>query len=291
MAVTSNAMFNNAIVGTPQVGVDVDTYETHKNPSFAVGTMFERQDGARFRYSHFGADTTVGYIVSQDVSESSIEFTENAIIDPGSGTNVPGETMAHNAIGSRYIELTDSATAHSANYYAGAYLIVSDGTAEGPTYRIKGSTLTGNPTSGRMRLELYRSLVEALDATTDIQIVGCKWANLEPAVDGSDEVVAGVACTTVDISEKAFGWVQTRGICGVKFQEGDTGAAADVGRLISLDQTTAGTAEITAADAAGLSGSALADEIVNEFIIGRYAMPPVGVAVTSVTIAVDLTIE
>ena len=80
MAVSSSSFFSNAIVGTPQVGADIDVYGSSTSPKFAVGFGFTRADGSKYRYSHFGAATNRGLCVSTDVSEIQQLYVDNGSI-------------------------------------------------------------------------------------------------------------------------------------------------------------------------------------------------------------------
>ena len=72
MAIGTGIWFNNSLVGIPSVASDVDIHRTDVAASakFAIGTGFERSDGARFRYCHFGASCNRGIVVATDASES-----------------------------------------------------------------------------------------------------------------------------------------------------------------------------------------------------------------------------
>ena len=102
MAVSSSSYFNNAIVGQPQVGGDVDITETHTSPKYAVGQLWTRSDGAKFAYAHFGATTTQGRLCSQDISESgAIALNTLTVVAPNAAQNTDdGTTNSH------YIEAT-----------------------------------------------------------------------------------------------------------------------------------------------------------------------------------------
>lgn len=214
MAVSVSSAYNNSIVGIPQIGGDVDIYEMHSEPRFAIGTMFERQDGARFRYAHLGdADVSQGKLVAQDMSESSEAVDQITVVAPGSAVAVADDSIKPGTVGSRYIEGTIASIA--ADQYKGGYLVVSNNTGEGYTYRIRGNTASGNPASGNLRIELYDKLQSTLSATSDVVITGPLQGNLEIATITTDDVVGGVTVSSVDVSEKPFCWVQTRGISAV----------------------------------------------------------------------------
>ena len=214
MAVSTSITHDRGLVGTPQVGADVDVYETHSTPRFAIGTGFPRSDGAVFRYSHFGAACKQGLVVSQDFSESGTTQIDSRVIAVSSTTAVSGETISPNSIGAYYVQI--SLGGITADQFAGGYLCISNGTGSGYTYRIQGNTVSGSPATGQIYIRLWKPLAATLDATSDISIAGNRWANLESATSATDPLVAGVVVGAVtDISDKPYGWVQTKGIIGV----------------------------------------------------------------------------
>lgn len=209
MAVSSNSYFSNSAQAPRQVAGDVDIYAAHSTPKHAIGERIVRQDGNEYVYSHFGAATAPGLLVSQDLSESALVDTDNSVIAPASAV-----TTTDGTIGSKYIQLT--AAGVTAQQFAGGYLHATDDSGEAYTYRIKGNTATNDPASGDIRVELYDKLQVAVDATTDVAITGSLYANLEAATQATDEVVAGVS--VANMSEGEFGWVQSKGVATVLTQ-------------------------------------------------------------------------
>jgi hypothetical protein len=237
MAVSTTSYFNNAIVGQTQIGGGVDLYSSSTEPSFAVGTAFMRSDGNVFRFGHFGAATNRGAAVATDISESCLADTDNAVIAPASAVAVAGETMKPGAIGSHYFEMTLAAT--TADQYAGGYVVITDDTGEGYTYRVKGNTATDNPATGNIRVELYDRLQVALDATSDVAINGCRWANLEGATT-TDYDVCGVSMETQAAAD--YGWVCSKGVVGYLDSGGCT-----AGQAIAPSATAGALADAAAA--------------------------------------------
>jgi len=205
MAVATTSYFSNSIQGIPQIGGDVDLYVSGTTPKFAIGYRIQRQDGAEFVYSHFGATTGAGQLTSQDLSESSLVDSDNIVIAPASA-----ETVTDGTVGSKFLQVTLAAV--TAGMYAGGYLTITDDTGEGHTYRIKGNTATDDPATGDFRIELCDKIVVALDATSDIAITGSLYANLEPSTT-TDTAVSGVSMVAQAAAD--YGWVQTAGVAGV----------------------------------------------------------------------------
>ncbi len=212
MAVSTNSYFSNAIIGTPQVGADIDLYGTDLTPKLAVGTGFTRSDGCKYRYCHFGLLSAKGVLMSRDISETDQLYIDNArmVSLVANYVQKPGETLGPNVIGSNYIQVTLTVTA---DQYAGGYVSITSGTGIGFQYRIRGCTATNNPVSGDAYLELYDKLVVAVDSNTGLQISGLPYANLEIVDDSDDRLAVGVPVTNNSIG--SYGWVQTYGTATV----------------------------------------------------------------------------
>ena len=218
MTISENTYFNNGVMGIPGAGVNWNTFGSSSTPQCAVGTLIERQDGARFRYGHFGADTTEGSAVAPNRGQSHVVVDAITVVAPTSA-----QTTTDGTIGYTYIEATPTNTPGT-DSYAGGYLTVSNNTGEGFSYRIKGNTTLGNPASTTFRIELYSKLQASLSATSDIVITGSSWNNLQPVGDGNS-TATGVSVNNVDASEKPYSWVQTKGIAAV-LQDSGNGAVA-----------------------------------------------------------------
>jgi len=234
MAVSSSSKFSSGRTqGVPSASVDFNKFAKHETPRFAIGFKVEDSDGNIYRYSHFGDDVNRGVLVSQDISESSLGDSDNAIVASASCTVTSDGTK-----GSKYLEITTGIYGSTTNteiktdQYAGGKFITSDDTGEGYTYDIVGNTAN---TAATIRLQLRQPLQAALDATTDFIIVGNRYANLEIATNGTDAAIAGVTCQTMDVSEEAWGWVQTKGIVSILSQGTDV-----IGENISITNVTSG---------------------------------------------------
>lgn len=206
MGVSTDVWYQGSKPGVPTVGSDINIRDRHKLPRYSLGTKAECSDGRVYRYSHFGADTNRALVVAQDISESGQTSIDNIVVAPASA-----QTTTDGTTGQKFLELTLASV--TKDEYAGGYLAVTNATGEGYTYQIKGNTATNNPTSGNIRMELWENLVLALDASTDIAIMGSKYQNLEAASASTDNVLAGVTVMDITVSDKSYGWVQTRGPC------------------------------------------------------------------------------
>ena len=220
MAVSTSSYFNNAIIGTPQVGADIDIYETGSNPKYAVGFGFERSDGNKYRYCHFGAITDVGEIAATDNIESSTTATGMSLQKLSPTLYTPaGVNVAPNAIGSYYIQMNHtggnlSVAKVTKDVFAGGYIGFVGGSGTDLTYRIKGNTDAGIPAAGECYLELYSPLVTPVDTTTSFLIQGCKYANLEPALSTAPRYANASGFAVVGNSAANYGWICTKGVTG-----------------------------------------------------------------------------
>lgn len=230
MAVSTSSYFSNSIIGVPQVGADIDIYETSSSPKYALGFGFTRADGNKYRYAHFGALSNRGTLVAVDVSESGATKIEN--IGAVLANRSTQDNILSNAIDSRYLQLVITATA---DQFAGGYITITTGAGSGFTYRIKGNTATSanNPVTGNVLVELHDKVVVAIDSNSDIVIAGCPYANLE-GITTTDQVPAGV--TVTNNTAASYGWIQTTGMIGV-LQDITIGT---IGRNVTVSSNTTG---------------------------------------------------
>lgn len=238
MAISTSTYFSNSLVGVPQVAGDVDVLATHSTPRFAVGTKFERQDGAIFRYAHFGAACTGGQIMCPVTSETTYNTVTSAVMSTSTTYQSAGDPIGvlPNGIGSRYLVLT--VITATANQYAGGYVVATnhkdDGVQQdgyGVCYRIKSNTATTTSTPYYAKFELYDQLVATIGTSAFITIAGSKYHDLVPgkAAAATANLPAGVA--TRKQAAAAFGWVQTRGIGGCLIEAAAGGSAGDIAVL------------------------------------------------------------
>ena len=213
MAIDANSYFSNQAsvgLGGATAG-QFNKFDLHATPKYNLGFKVEQADGSVYRYSHFGAATNRGILVSQDISETSVVDTDNVVIAPASAVAVVDQTQKPGAIGSNYVQLTLASI--TANQFRGGKFVTTDDTGEGYTYDILANTATDTPASGDIRLTLAQPLQVALDTSTDISIMGNRYSDLEAATS-TDEDPAGVSCSTTT-SALPYGWIQTKGSVGL----------------------------------------------------------------------------
>lgn len=246
----SNAIFEPA--------GDFNIFDMHATQRYAVGTRVRRNDGNEYVYAHFLTDTAQGLVVGPDVSEGGeVAGVDNAVIAPASAA-----TTTDGTVGSKFIQMTNAGIVK--DEHAGGYLTIVSGTGSGYTYRIKGNTATDAPASGDVRIELYDPLQVAVDATSDVHILGSKYAQLIAATGaaGEDNLAVGVTCSNMDVSVAPYGWVLVRGVGGATV---DGTIAA--GEAVTLSDSTAGTVQV-----AGGGSTAVAD-LIDERVIGQCVIP------------------
>lgn len=232
MAVSTSNYYANKATPAPTLAGNFNKFKMDAAPKYPLGFKVEMGDGTIYRYSHFGADTNRGVLVAQDLSESSLVDSDGIVVASASSVTVTDST-----IGSFYTEITLAST--TVNQYAGGKLIVTDDAGEGYTYDILGNTATNDPATGNIRIRLAQKLQVALTTASDIAIMGSPYSNLEVATT-TDAMIAGVSCSSMDVSEAAWGWIQTKGICGI-LQDVNV---PTIGAVATLSNLTAGAVTI-----------------------------------------------
>lgn len=214
MAVNTSNYPSNSIQGIPQVGSDMNVFDTHDTPRYALGTRIQRADGNEFVYSHYGIDTGPGILVSPNMDEQGTAPLVGKIIVAADAVSVSGSNIQPGAVGSKFIQITIASVV--ADDFQGGYLVMTENTGRGYTYRIKGNDATGDVATGDVRLQLYDKIQVAPLAASDCSIIGNRYSNLEPVVEGTDMLIAGVSVADMTTLDKAWGWVCVKGVVGIK---------------------------------------------------------------------------
>lgn len=215
MSLSASTYFSNSVIGKPYVGDGIDIYKVDLIPRYAVGFGFERADGSKFRYGHFSAsNTNAGIVVGpEDVGATQVD-KDGVVWTPSTATPPSGQQIQPGDIGSFYVQMTLGSI--EADQFAGAYLVITDDTGEGYTYRVRGNTGTGDPVTGTILVELYEPLIVALGTNTDIAMSCSRHVNLVAVGDfgatGSNNAV-GVTCAGTSATN--YAWIQTKGIANV----------------------------------------------------------------------------
>jgi hypothetical protein len=213
MAISTSSYFSNSMVGIPQVGGDIDIYETHSLPKFPIGQKYEREDGAVFRYVQFGSAVSSNALVGSTLSEiGTVWAAANTALAPSATYQDPSEVSGiyPGSLGSRFLI---SGVTGTQNQYAGAYLTLVKGTGSPGVYRIRGNDLTSTTKSGAIKITLYDKLKAAVDTSTSMMITGCKYSDLAQTTTAATTIPIGVPLCAASAS--TWGWVQTKGMCAV----------------------------------------------------------------------------
>lgn len=234
MALTDATYYSNSIQGIPGAGVDVNIYDTHTIPKYAMGYLIERADGNRYRYCNIGTATNAGQLVGQTTTTAGATYGAAVVVAPASAVVVQSEyPILPGQVGSHFIEVTIAGIA--ANKYEGSYLITTRGTGVGDTYRIIGNTATNTPATGNLRIQLYEAIKVAMTAATGLTIVPALYSDLAATTTSSASVTGVLMSTTT--STNLWAWVCTKGIVGCT--EDATNAVVQ-GQQIIASRVTAG---------------------------------------------------
>lgn len=263
MALSTLTYYTNSIVGQMMAGVDVDVTAAHSAPKYPVGQGFTRADGNIFRYCHVGTATNAGQLVGPTTASGGATYGAAVIVPSASATVEQAEyPIQPGQVGSHTVELTISSIA--LNKYQGGYLCVTRGTGLGETYRIKGNTASGNPTSGALHVYLYEPLKVALLAGQGVIIVPSMFTDCTVSATTATQVTGVVMSTTT--SANLWAWVCTRGVVGC--QEDATNAIT-AGQQVGCSGVTAG-----AYASIGVTSGTL-------LVAGAPSRPAVGYLITS----------
>jgi hypothetical protein len=205
---------NNGSVGFGSIGgISQGIYEESSAQNGPLGASLEFDDGRKYRYTKSAAGITIGNACSSDYSDGLLAELDST-------------TTVSATAGNDYFSLTGSGSQFSttANFYAGGYIVFTDGTGAGQCYRIKSHTTAS---SDKITFYLYDALVTAPVAATGVMIVGNPFGAVLTA-DGTssgaatDSWVVGV--NPIAITSGYYFWAQTRGVAAVQFDAATTAA-------------------------------------------------------------------
>ena len=211
MSINTMTYYSNSIQGNPQVGADVDVLRADAAPKYPAGYMVACADGRRYRYCHVGTATNSGKLVGPTTATGGATYNAITCVAPASAQVVNQEyPILAGQVGSHYIEATVAAIAK--NKYQGSYLVTTEGTGLGHTYRVIGNTATGDPASGNIRIQLAEPLAAAIVASTGTIIVSSMFTDLAATAITSSQVTGVLMATTTAAKQWAF--VLTKGVVG-----------------------------------------------------------------------------
>jgi len=269
MAISTSNYFSNAIVGVPQVaGEYVDIFATSPNAKYALGTKYERQDGAVFRYSQFGVASNPGDLVSSNPLEVTKGYAvAQSCVAPASTYQEPTEPVGvyPGGIGSRFLNVVTLGAGTTANQFAGAYisLIGVASVGGGQTYRIKSHGASSSTSVANVyKLSLYDQIQTNVAATTSYAIAPSRYVNVSVTTN-SVALASGVVVGAQSANQ--FGWIQTQGIIAVK-GDATIGSSNNVGVPVTVSNISTGAVGV-------------------QFILGNTGVATVGTCMAVGTIA------
>lgn len=190
-----------------------------------IGEYIVTNDGRGYRYCKAGGTALVVGRIQQAKAEDTSNEQELAITNPTAGD---------------LSVVTTSTVTLAADLLAGGFLLVSEGTAGvGEIYRIKGNTAASAAVTTFTLDEPIRTTVTGT-AKVDVKVNPYMSVIVAPTTQTS--AIVGAAQYAIVASE--FGWLQTRGPCGILAQ----GTCVVGDGLVPANTTTAGTV-VTRADA------------------------------------------
>ena len=244
MAVSTDSYFSNSLPsGEMSIGAGIDLTSNDSTPKYMVGIKAQRADGNVYRYAQFGAATAAGLVVAPDLNESSFAYNDNSVIATNSAFQQDNETTGvyPGMLGSKYVVLLESS--RTADQVAGGYLTISSGPGIGHTYRVKGNQASDGTAC---TVELYDTIQVGLDATSDVTISPCLYANVEGAVSGTTQNSVPVGVSVSAMTSGSYGWILTKGSIGI----------FDSGGLTQGKMAVLSDAEVGAVQAYGLGAGA-----------------------------------
>ena len=180
-----------------------------------------------FRFARAGEAITGGYLAVQ----------EDTI-----ATEITMAVLA-GVIGSREITFTNAANTTVAGEYSEGYAIISYGTGIGQTYKISDLYITATgvralASGSASTVVVDGPIAVGLDTTSKLDLVKNLWADVTMTATATLHP-AGVPLVAIGSGD--FGWLQTRGVCGV-FADGTiaagTGAIVDASSAGAVDVST-----------------------------------------------------
>lgn len=214
-------------------------YEESAIQKHRLGTIRILDDGRVFRYASItAAAITAGALVSKETA--------------GVAATIAAADAALNLVGRKEITLTMT-NANAANYFADGCIVINAGDGIGEMYKIRGSSVTGDPATGRTTFYLYDALrTTHVTATTTALVYASPYANLliNPAVANeaatTQETVMGVTIMACgNTSAVSYLWIQSGGLASVVLDI-DKAAGAEANEMAVVPGTTAGRGAIIA---------------------------------------------
>lgn len=191
-----------------------------------LGQQLILPDGRKFRFTLGGVLMVVGDCIQ---GAAALTTSENLAPD------------ADQAVGDRILTFTHGAATTVVNFYAEGYAVMSQTPGGGDTYKIGSHLALTNATAGDVvNFAPGQALRRAITtAASKIDLVRNPYAEaIESPATTATGVALGVAVSA--IASGGFGWLQTRGACGVLCE----GTPVHGDRVAIPAQNDAGAAEV-----------------------------------------------
>lgn len=200
-------------------------FESKATALHNIGEYIQSNDGRGYRYCKAGGTALVVGKIQQAKAEDTTNEQEVAITNP--------------TLGDLTVVTTTTVTL-AADLLAGGFLLVSEGTlGVGETYRIKGNTAASGAVC---TITLDEPIRTTVTGTAKVDLKVNPYTSIIVAPTTQTSCIVGSAQYAIAASE--FGWVQTRGVCGILAQ----GTCVVGDGLVPANTTTTGTV-VTRADA------------------------------------------
>jgi hypothetical protein len=209
-----------------QTLIAINTREISASKQHKLGTKYEDEFGNIYRY-----------IKNAAVALNPGQIVVNADSD-ADGTN---KTVARTYTAGAMEIIVDAGGAVAEDAFADGTLTVNDATGEGVSVVVSGNTAT----TGAAEMTVYLAQPLPVALTIDVSEVTLQKSPWDSVVISiADQADMPVGVPNVAITASYYGWVQTRGVCSVLFDE-----AVAKGLALTIGSSTVGAVE--AADGAG----------------------------------------
>lgn len=184
-----------------------------------VGREVEFEDGRKYVFvASYNDDFVAGEILGvgdaiktemTDILTAASAGSKTLIVD------ITGETIFGNS------------AALAKDRMAGGYIIISNGTGEGYSYRVKSNSVQDG--DDKVTFLLYDALIVAVDTSTDIHMVGPKYHGVIKGTETTTPVGVTLRATLSGTNTRwEYHWVQTQGLAAVLVKTASGVAAGEV---------------------------------------------------------------
>lgn len=191
-------VFNAYSAVSPAPGNNGEGGPVAQRGRYPLGQQLVLPDGRKFRFALNGGSTLV---VGEVQGSAAIITTDQSM------------TAVAAAVGARTISFVHGAATVVINYFAEGYAIISLTPGLAETYRIASHAALTSSGTDTVNLAPGHAVRTALTATSDISLLANPYAGVVVVAATIAQPPVGVA--KVALTSGQFGWLQTRGPCGV----------------------------------------------------------------------------